>query len=61
VDSGLGSRVGEALGVVVEDRCEPALGFLDRPSLARSIVLDLIAADLADAEIARVGMREVEA
>src|SRR5262245_60725808 len=46
--------------VVVEHRREPFLRFGDGPALARGIVLDLVALDLADAEIVAVGMAEIE-
>ncbi len=36
---------------VIEHRRQPAFGFRDRHALARGIVLDLVALDLADAEI----------
>ena len=39
--------------IVVEDRRQPALGLRDAPALAPRIVLDLVALDLADAEIVR--------
>src|SRR5579864_4755959 len=47
--------------IIVEERTEPAFGGGDVPALAPGIVLDLIALDLADAEIAALGMRIVEA
>src|SRR5262245_23364149 len=46
--------------IVVEDRREPLLGLGHPPSLALRIILDLIALDLAAAEIAALGMAEVE-
>src|SRR5262245_27759068 len=46
--------------VVVEHGREPFLRFGDGPVLARSIILDLVALDLADAEVVAVGMAEIE-
>src|SRR5499427_5767552 len=46
--------------VIVEHRREPLLRLGHAPALARGVVLDLIALDLADAEIVAVGMAEVE-
>src|SRR5438132_1494270 len=46
--------------VVVEDRGEPSLGLGHGPALAAGVVLDLVALDLADAEIAALGMAEIE-
>ena len=48
-------------GIIVEHRGEPALGFLEAPSLAPRVVGCLIALDLADAEVVAVGMGEIEA
>src|SRR3954454_24789978 len=45
---------------VVQDRREPALGLADAHALARSIILDLIALDLADSEIIALGTSEIE-
>src|SRR3984885_13607971 len=45
---------------VVQDRREPAFGLLDAKALARGIILDLIALDLADAEIETFRMAEIE-
>ena len=45
--------------IVVQDRREPTLGFGDAPALAFGVVLDLVALDLADAEIAAVGVAEI--
>ena len=47
--------------VVVEHRREPPLGFLGAPALAPGVVLDLIALDLADAEIVALRVAEIEA
>src|SRR5258708_2302167 len=46
--------------VIVEHRREPLLRLGHAPALARGVVLDLIALDLADAEIVALGMAEVE-
>src|SRR5437660_12495112 len=46
--------------VIVECRREPLLRLGHAPALARGVVLDLIALDLADAEIMALGMAEVE-
>src|SRR5207302_10380933 len=51
----------KAQRIVVEHRREPALSFRHAPTLARRIVLDLIALDLADAEVMRFGVTEIEA
>src|ERR1700736_3823118 len=66
-----GSRDGALLGtglsrrgphrLVVQDRGEPAFGLGQRPALAAGVVGRLVALDLADAEVVRVGMGEVEA
>src|SRR5262245_6294882 len=55
-----GGAAGE-LGIIVEHRRKPALGFLKRPSLAQRVVRRLIALDLADAEVVAVGMGEIDA
>ena len=52
--------VGDAPWIIIEDRRKPALGLLLAPALARSVVGDLVAADLADPEIAALGMGEIE-
>src|SRR6516164_1503649 len=46
--------------VIVEHRREPLLRLGHAPALARGVVLDLIALDLADAEIMALGMAEIE-
>src|SRR5215831_1236718 len=46
--------------IVVEDRGEPLLAVRNRPSLASGIVLDLVAFDLADAEIMAVRVTEIQ-
>src|SRR5450759_3229579 len=46
-------------GDVVQDRRQPALGFRHAPALALRIVLDLVALDLADAEIETFGVAEI--
>ena len=45
--------------IVIEDRRQPALGFGNAPALAPCVILDLIALDLADAEIMRLRMTEI--
>ena len=61
-DATLGRDARDVRGrVVVQDRRQPALRLADGPALAARIVLDLVALDLRDAEIMRVGMREIEA
>src|SRR5260221_13034765 len=47
-------------GAIVEPGREPLLRLGHAPALARGVVLDLIALDLADAEIVALGMAEVE-
>src|SRR5689334_25328663 len=47
--------------IVVQERSEPAFGGRDVPILALGIVLDLVALDFADAEIAALGMGVVKA
>src|SRR5436190_19050565 len=46
--------------IVIEHRRKPPLGLLDAPAFAARVVLDLIALDLADAEVMRVRMAEIE-
>src|SRR5262249_3597804 len=46
--------------VVVEHRREPLLRLGHAPALAGGVVLDLIALDLADAEIVALGMAKIE-
>src|SRR4051812_18833492 len=46
--------------IIVEHRREPPLRLGDAPALARGIILDLVALDLADAEIVTFGMTEIE-
>src|SRR5215813_3803225 len=46
--------------VIVEHRREPLLRLGHAPALARGVVLDLIALDLADAEIVALGVAEIE-
>src|SRR3954463_344507 len=48
-------------GLVPEIRPQPTLDLVERHVLARRVVLDLVAADAADREIARLRMREVDA
>ena len=45
---------------VVQHRRQPALGLDHAPALARGVILDLIALDLADAEIGALGVAEIE-
>src|ERR1700761_8500854 len=47
--------------IVVEQRRQPAFGFLQRPALAAGIILNLVAFDLAHAEIAAFGMGIIKA
>src|SRR5713101_6944095 len=53
-----GSRRGNR--VVVEHRGEPPFRFGHRPALALGVILDLVALDLADAEIVALGVAEIE-
>ena len=46
-------------GIVVEVGSKPAFDFVDAHLLAGCVVGDLVAADLAEREVARFGMREV--
>src|SRR6185437_7371414 len=48
------------LRVIVEIGAKPALGLRDGEAFAGGVVLHLVAADLAQAEIARLRMREIE-
>ena len=45
---------------VIQHRRQPAFGLGDAPALARGVVLDLVALDLADAEIEAFGMAEIK-
>jgi hypothetical protein len=47
-------------GVVVEHRREPLLRLLGAPALAQRVILDLVALDLADAEIGALRVAEIE-
>src|SRR5689334_24617375 len=47
--------------IVVEQRRQPALGSRDVPALAFGIIGDLVALDLADAEISALRMRVIKA
>ena len=49
-----------AAAIIIQDRREPALDLRDAHAFAPGIILDLIALDLGDAEIMRLGMREIE-
>ena len=57
----LRGRLDDALRIVIEIWPEPALGFRNAPPFAPRIILDLIALDLAEPEIARLRMREIKA
>ena len=46
--------------IVIEDRRQPAFAFHDAPALALGVILDLVALDLADAEIAALRMAEIK-
>src|SRR3954470_16956798 len=46
--------------IVIQNRREPALGLVHAPALALGIVLDLVALDLADAEIGALRVAEIE-
>src|SRR4249920_441438 len=46
--------------IIVEHRREPLLRLGHAPAIARGVVLDLIALDVADGEIVALGMAEVE-
>src|SRR6202012_5773066 len=69
MDSGLALRAprndallrrGSRQRIVIENRREPLLGFGDAPVLAQRVILDLIALNLADAEIGSLGMAEIK-
>src|SRR5688572_24044016 len=47
--------------LVGEIRREPFLGLGHRQRASARVVLDLVAAELADGEVARIGMRKIEA
>src|SRR3954447_7146283 len=47
--------------IVVKDGRQPLLGLLDAPAFALGVVFDLIALDLADAEIVALRVAEIEA
>src|SRR6476469_6875142 len=49
------------LGLVAEVGSEPALGLLDRPSLPAGVVGNLVGPELAEHEVLRLGVGEVEA
>jgi len=46
--------------VILEIRPEPLLDFLDRHSFPLGIILDLVAAELADGEVAGLGSGKIE-
>src|SRR5688500_11294209 len=46
--------------IVVEQGSEPALRFRECPAFAPGVIFHLVAFDLADAEIARVRMAEIQ-
>src|SRR5262249_20041397 len=48
------------LGIVAHVRSQPALGLVHADSLAPSVVLDLIARDPPDGEVARLRMAEIQ-
>lgn len=52
--SRVGGRGGD--GIIVKHRRQPALGFRGGPALAAGVILDLIALDLADAEVVAFGV-----
>src|ERR1051326_7427657 len=54
------TRESAARGFVGEIRCQPAFDALDRSALALRIVRDLVFADAAHREIARLGVRKVQ-
>src|SRR5207248_10063036 len=54
-------RLRQRRRIVVENRRQPSLAFGERLVLASRVILDLIALDLADAEIMTVRMTEIEA
>ena len=58
--AGRAARRRRRAGIVVEIRPEPALDFLHGHSLAQMVVEHLVAIDLAEAEIARLRMREIK-
>src|SRR5262249_19105734 len=51
---------GRCMRVIVENGCQPPFTFADGPVLPPRVVLDLIAFDLADAEIRALRMAEIE-
>src|SRR5262249_52089184 len=55
------ARPASSLGLVGEVLAKPALGFRDRHPLPSGVVRDLVLADSADREVARLGVAEVEA
>jgi hypothetical protein len=55
------SRFAQRARIIIEHRRQPALRLLDRPAFTLGVVLDLVALDLADAEVVAVGMRQIDA
>src|SRR5712672_3940223 len=55
-----GHNLLHSFGIVIEDRREPAFRLLHRPVFASRVVLDLVALDLADAEIMTLRVAEIE-
>src|SRR5215471_633859 len=53
-------HIARELALVVEHRCQPTLGLLEAPALALSVVFDLVALDLADAEVMAIGVRQIK-
>src|SRR3569833_506871 len=61
LDSASGGRVAcEGPRIVVQDRRQPAFTLRHAPALAAGIVFDLVALDLADAEVVAVRVAEIE-
>src|SRR5690348_16924370 len=58
--SGRHDAAGRLARIVIQDRRQPALALGDAPTLAPGIILDLVALDLADAEIGALRMAEIE-
>ena len=54
------SLFGSCTWGIIKDRCEPALDFLYRHSLAARVILDLIPFDFGHAEIIAFRMADIE-
>ncbi len=54
------TMVGSGFRIVGQIRAQPTFGFREVHALAGRIVLDLVAIELADREIARCGMRKLQ-